>query len=149
MVTQIKLYSVSIFSGEDHRNLILFRWAEGRIPDDEIPRLLINLLTSAALAESEGLTIFSPRGPFADPSFDFLYMFLRAMVEKDVLPEPDEIARFAQKIYTKPGELPLEGTEVNDNFRYAVDIYLSHKANLKNLPPMIIFPDRSYFSTGF
>jgi hypothetical protein len=43
-------------------------------------------------------------------------------------------------------KLPFEGSEIGDYFTYAIKIYLDSKVNLKNIPPMIIFPKLSFFS---
>ena len=134
---------------EFFEKLVLDRWTEGKIPEREVTPLRLNIFASAVLARSEGLTIFSPSGSFADPGFSFLLMFLRTVVNKDGLPEPDEVVRFAENMYTTGSEMPFEGTEIKDIIGYAAGIYLDHKADLKNLSPMIIFPDRSSFPTSF
>jgi len=128
------------------RRLILFKWAEGKIADNEVRRLLLNIITDLFLAANEGLTIFSPTEAFADPNFGYLRLWAKSKKGIELFPVNAEWVRLAETVYKVGTELPKEGTEIGENFLYAVSLYLDNKADMNNLPPMIIFPNRSYFS---
>lgn len=44
-------------------------------------------------------------------------------------------------------DLPTKGTEVGEYLLYAIDLIISKKVDIKSPPAIIVFPDRSYFST--
>jgi hypothetical protein len=128
--------------------LIMYKWADGKIAEREVPKLILNIVTDWFLAGNEGLTIFSPGGSFVDPFFGYIYLYLKKEVRPEVLPLPTEWVRLWEKVNLASKELPYEGTEVGDFFRLATKLYLAKKKDYKKLAPMIIFPDRSYFSAN-
>lgn len=127
--------------------LFFYKWADSKIPEKEIPRLILNIALDWFIAGNEGLTIFSPSGSFADPSFGYLYLWLRRKVNKGLLSPQPGIPDFAEKLITDM-EPPFEGTNLGDYFLHATELYLTRNKDLKNLAPMIIFPDRTYYSPG-
>jgi len=137
--------------------LFLLRWWKVKIkyPIDklpitnkELPRFIRNFTINIFMGESEGLSLFSKQGSLADSSYFYLNSWLRQTVNGNCLPPYDDsVSRMIEAI-TKAWGLPYEGSEVGEYIQYAARLYLDHKADLKNLPPMIIFSDRSYFSTG-
>lgn len=128
--------------------LILMNSTNGKIPDREITRVVRNITTDWLLADSEGLTIFSPSGSFADQAFVYIYSLLRDKVNKKLLPPPFKLSPLFEGLSEDLKALPRGETEIDDYFLYAANIYLDKKADLKKLPPMIIFPDRTYFCPG-
>jgi len=111
------------------------------IPIKELPRFMLNSATDYGLSNGEGLSLFSKNGSFADPQFEHLYYWLRTKVNNDLLPKPGILHLLPKKIAT----CLYEGSEIEDYFLHAIEIYLNSKADLKNIPPMIVFPDLSYF----
>jgi hypothetical protein len=83
-------------------------------------------------ASHDSLTIFSPNGTFVDIGFEYL-------IESLLVP-----------LYRKgrSAELPDESYEVVGYFKYALELY-SRAAYQPPVPPLILFPDKSYFSTAF
>lgn len=57
--------------------LIMYKWSEGQIPEVDIPRVVLNLVTDWYLAANDGVTIFSPSESFADPFFGYLGLWLK------------------------------------------------------------------------
>lgn len=129
------------------KKLFFYKWADSLIAEKEIPRLILNIALDWFIAGNEGLTIFSPGESFADPSFGYLYLWLRRKVDKNLLSSPPGIPDFAEKLITDM-EPPFEGTNLGDYFLYATKLYLARNKDLKKLAPMIIFPDRSYYCPG-
>ena len=127
--------------------LFFYKWADSKITEKEIPRLILNMALDWSIAGNEGLTIFSPGGSFADSSFGYLYLWLRRKVDKNLLSSPPGIPDFAKELITHM-EPPYEGTNLGDYFLYATELYRARSKDLKKLAPMIIFPDRTYFSPG-
>jgi hypothetical protein len=78
------------------------------------------------------LTILAPNGTFVDRGFVYLLESLCALRYKK----------------GRPAELPDEGEEVLEYFKSALELY-SRTASQKPIPPLIIYPDKSHFSTAF
>lgn len=78
------------------------------------------------------LTIFAPNGTFVDRGFEYSFESLvRPLYRKGHSPE-----------------LPDENEEVIGYFKFALELYSG--ANCQTfMPPAIIFPDKSHFSTTF
>lgn len=124
--------------------LITYKWADGKLSDKEISSLLLNIFLDWYLAANEGLTILAPLASYADPSFGYLYFWLRKKVSSDLLRTPDEIKGFDERLFADR-RAPFQDSYLGSFFQYAADIYLARNKDLKLLPPMIIFPDRSYY----
>jgi hypothetical protein len=78
------------------------------------------------------LTIFAPNGTFVDRGFEYSFeSFSRPLYKKGRSPE-----------------LPDENEEVVGYFKFALELY-SGAAGQTPIPPLIIFPDKSHFSTAF
>lgn len=138
--------------------LLLYRWWDFKdkypidklpITNKELPRFIRNFIINFFLGRSEGASIFSKSGSLADPNFSYLYFSLRKIAASDRLPSAAGIIPPILQVLANINEMPYEGSELGDYIHYAATLYIDKKADLKNLPPMIIFPDRSYFSTAF
>lgn len=121
---------------------------KGKITADEFPKLFLNFLIDAFLGSREGLTLFSKNQSLADPMFLFLYFRLQKMVGEDLFPNlkgknPPGV------IFSKDADWPYKASEIDEYFNVAINLFLDHKVELGNPPPLIIFPDKSSFSTGF
>ncbi len=128
--------------------LIIYKWANGKITEKEMPRLILNLALDWITAGNEGLTILSPIGSFADSSFQYLHLWLKRKVNKDLIFTQPEIPEFAKELFMDT-EPPFQGTDLGDYFLFAANLYLAHTKNLNELDPMIIFPDRTYYCPSF
>lgn len=107
-------------------------------------RLFLNLLTDTYLAEVDGLTLFSKNQSFADPWFLFMFIWLGKVADKIGL--PNEVKKcLATTLVLDEAELPYEKTQFGDFMKIALGYYLEHKANFSELPPLIVFPDKSCF----
>jgi hypothetical protein len=128
---------------------LITKSANGKTSDYETFKVVCNMVTDWFLAGSEGLTIFSPSGSFADPHFHYLYSLLRDKVNNARLPPAPKLMPSIEKAVSSykalMTALRARPTEIDEYFLYAADIYFDRKADLKNLPPMIIFPNRTYF----
>jgi len=114
--------------------------------ETKFQRLFLNLLIDAYLAEVDGLTLFSKNQSFADPWFLFMFIWLGKAVANISL--PDEVKeRLAATMLLDGAELPYENTQFGDFMKIALNYYLDHKADFSELPPLIVFPDKSCFST--
>lgn len=138
--------------------LFLLRWRETKIKypieelpitNKELPRFIRNFLINTFLGKSEGVSLFAKNGSLADPAFYYLYDWLRKIVKDDILLAGTEsISRMLEPLIKLPGPA-YEGTEVGAFIDYASSLYLDNKVDLKNLPPLIIFPDKKYYSPAF
>jgi len=126
------------FGGQDEE-------LEGRISAEEIPKLFMNFLVDAFLGSREGLTIFSKNQSIADPMFLFLYFRLQKMVDDGLFPEL-EGKNPAGVVSQEGSDWPYKASKIDEYFRFAVSLLLDHKADLGSPPPLIVFPDKSYFS---
>jgi hypothetical protein len=129
------------------RRLLLYRWAEGQIPEAEILRFILNFSTDRLLAAGEGITIFAPSESFADSMFTYLSLLLKK--ERNVRLSGLVDSPYLNSLLSGADSLLTEGTEVRDYLLYAIDIMIDKKVDLGNLPPTIVFPGPSCFSTRF
>jgi hypothetical protein len=83
-------------------------------------------------ASHDSLTIFTPNGTFVDHGFVYL-------IESLCTPQYKK---------GRSAELPDENDEVIEYFKYALELYL-RAAYQPPVPPLILFPDKLYFSTAF
>lgn len=119
------------------------------LPRSRFPKFFMNLFIETVLAGREGLTLFSPNQSLADSGYKFLdleqgkrvgnRMIYRALAW--MIPDESE--------FSKRQELPYKDTEISEYLRYAANLYTEHGISLKRPAPLIIFPDRSFFSTSF
>lgn len=144
------------FLGEGHeredfdfiRNLLLYKWADNRITDKQVLSLVLNISLDWIIASQDGLTIFSPGGSFADPTFGYLYSWLKARADhRSLAPPPFELPSFA-KTFLIAQEPPFQGTALGDYFLYAADLFLTKKIEPIKPDPMIVFPDQSFYCPG-
>jgi hypothetical protein len=118
---------------------------EGKISANEFPKLFMNFLVDSFLGSREGLTLFSKNQSLADPMFLFLYFRLQKMVDEGLF--PDLAGSNPAGIVSQEGsDWPYKASEIDEYFKFAVSIFLDHKVDLGSPPPLIIFPDKSYFS---
>ena len=126
--------------------LLMYKWADGKVPEREIPGLILNIITGWFLAGNEGLTIFSPSGSFTDPFFNYMNLWLdNDTAQKEISRVSSEWLRLMGTAYPTDKELPGAGPEVVSYFGYASELYLANESDSGRIAPMIIFPDRSYF----
>jgi hypothetical protein len=138
--------------------IFLLRWREAKakypidklpITNKELPRFIRNYFIDFYFGRSEGISIFTKSGSLADPVFDLMYFWLRKNVKDNRLPPEDSsIPRILEPFLEQTGMI-YEGTEVEDFIKYASSLYLENKVDLRTLPPLIIFPDKTYFSLAF
>jgi len=120
---------------------------EGKISADEYPKLFMNFLVDSFLGSREGLTLFSKNQSLADPMFLFLYFRLQRMVDEGLF--PDLAGSNPTGIVSQEGsDWPYKASEIDEYFKFAVSLFLDHKVDLGSPTPLIIFPDKSYFSTN-
>ena len=130
------------------KNLILYKWADNKITDKQVLSLVLNISLDWIIASQDGLTIFSPGGSFADPTFGHLYSWLRARADHKILaPPPFELPSFA-KTHLIDREPPFQGTALGDYFLYAADLFLTRKKEPIKPDPIIVFPDQSFYCPG-
>jgi hypothetical protein len=126
-----------------------FIWTKLSLSESEFPKFFMNFFIDYFLAGREGLTIFSRDQAIADPGYKFLDVRLQKPVgSKSVMLflkwlSPRGIGNM------KDQELPYKSSEIREFLSYAADIYVEHGISLKRPVPLIIFPDRSFFSTIF
>lgn len=113
----------------------------------EFPKFFMNIMIDAYLGTREGLTLFSKDQSLADPLFLFTYIWLE-MEGKSIYPELGGKIPFGIKL-SPDAEMPYQRSDIGDYFNYAIKLFLEHKVDLMNPPPLIIFPDKSPFSTAF
>jgi hypothetical protein len=117
--------------------------------ESEFPAFFLNLIVDYSLSGHEGLTIFSRNQAISDP----LYLFLKARLGKSVANKA--ILSFLSWMFPgelpdpKNQELPYRSSEIREYLDIAVNIYRGNRISLKRPVPLIIFPDRSFFSTSF
>jgi hypothetical protein len=121
---------------------------ESKISMDEFPKLFMNFLVDAFLGAREGLALFSRNQSLADPMFLFMYFRLQKMVDEGLYPDLKGINP-AGIVSSKDTDWPYKASEIDELFRVVVSLFLDHKVDLEAPPPLIVFPDRSYFSTSF
>lgn len=127
------------------RNLILYKWADNKIADKQVLSLILNISLDWVIASRDGLTIFSPVGSFADPTFGYLYTWLKARAGRRIIaPPPFELPAFA-RTPSVDQEPPFQGTALGEYFLYAADLFLAKKKEPIKPDPIILFPDRSFY----
>ena len=119
------------------------------LSESEFPKFFMNFIVDYFLAGPEGLTIFSRDQAIADPGYKFLDIRLqKAIVSKSVI-------LFIKWMFPrgigdlKDPELPYRSSEIREYLSYAASLFVEHRISLKRPVPLIIFPDRSFFSTSF
>jgi hypothetical protein len=122
----------------------------GKLPisEDSFRRLFLNATIETFLIGAEGLTLLAKDQSFADPGFAFMFVWLYKNVGKVPGLQPEEENR-ANKILFADAQMPYEGSQIDEYFSYALKLYLDHNQEIGNLPALVIFPDKSYFSTAF
>jgi len=134
-------------------NLILQRLVGGkedyfrdRLPmsDAKFKRLFMNLIIDAYLTTVHGLTLFTKDQSLADPYFAFFYIWLAKYSDK--IGVPNLIAQeLPPGIKLENAEDPYSGTQIDEYRAVAIKHYLAQKADLAELPPLIIFADKTSF----
>jgi len=119
------------------------------LSESELPKFFMNFVINYYLAGLEGLTIFSRDQAIADPGYKFLDVRLqKTVVSKSVI-------LFSKWMFPrgigdlKNPELPYRSSEIREYLSYAASLFVEHRISLKRPTPLIIFPDRSFFSTSF
>jgi hypothetical protein len=115
---------------------------------DKFPKFFMNIIIDFSLTLFDGLALFSKDQSFADQGFLFLYIWQQKMAAKSIGPDLNKKSPSEVEIF-KGAEIPYGASEIGDYFNYAIKLFLDHKVDLGNPPPLIIFPDKSYFSTSF
>lgn len=138
------LISYQFMGGQEDylKNKLSLTWSE-------FPKFFMNFIIDYYLAGREGLTIFFRDQSLADPGYKFLDVRLQKKVGsksvirylKWLLPRGVE--------FLKDQELPYKSSEIGEYLSYAASLFVEHRINLKHPTPLIIFPDRSFFSTSF
>lgn len=119
------------------------------ISESEFPKFFMNFFIDYFLAGLEGLTIFSRDQAIADPGYKFLDVRLQKPVGSK------SVAHFLKWMFPQGisdlegQELPYRSSEISEYLSYAADLFVGHGISLKRPVPLIIFPDRSFFSTRF
>lgn len=121
---------------------------ESKISLDEFPNLFMNFFVDAYLGAREGLTLFSKDQSLADPMFLFLYFRLQKMIGEGLFPGLKGMNP-AGVVSSKDADWPYKASEIDEHFKVVVSLFLDHKVDLGAPPPLIVFLDRSYFSTSF
>jgi len=124
-------------------NIFIQRMAGGKedylkdklgLPEDQFARLFKNLIIDAYLASVEGVTLLAPDQSYADPFFIAMQVWLAKSKNENLFPS---------------AEMPYKGTQIEDYIQFALKLYSDHNVALAELPPLIIFPNRSHFGTCF
>lgn len=119
------------------------------ISESEFPKFFMNLIIDIYLAGIEGLTIFASDQAIADPG----YMFLDIKSQKKVISK--SVLHFIKWMFPRGivdlenPELPYRSSKIREYLRYAVSLFDENRISLKQPVPLIIFPDKSFFSTSF
>ena len=119
------------------------------LTESEFPAFFMNFIVDYFLSGREGLTIFSRNQAIADP----LYLFMKVRLGKSFAKSP--LVRFLSWMFPKgpPSpegqELPFRSTEIREYFDVAASIYAKNGISVRRPVPLIVFPDRSFFSVSF
>jgi hypothetical protein len=120
---------------------------DSKISLEEFPKLFMNFFIDAFLGTREGLALFSKNQSLADPMFLFMYFRLQKMIDEGLFPGLKGMNP-AGVVSSKDADWPYKTSEIDEYFRFVVSLFLDHKVDLEAPPPLIVFPDRSYFSTS-
>jgi hypothetical protein len=103
---------------------------------------------SALSGMDEDITIFYPTGTSCTLSHNYIYHLLKTEYNKLIVPRAyQEPSRYLGRT---GGAIPgTRNEEMKSYYRYAIELFLRSGVDLRKLPPLIIFPDKSYFSTAF
>ena len=120
---------------------------EGKISPREFPKLFMNFFVDS-FGSQESLTLFSKDQSLVDALFLLFYFRLTKMVGEGLFPclkgkVPEGL------ISLEGGDWPYRGTEIDDYFVRAINLYIDNNVDLANPTPLIVFPDKSYFSSSF
>lgn len=135
-------------------NLFIQRFVGGKedffrdklpMPEEKFKRLFMNFLIDSFLAGTDGLTLFSRNQSLADSCFLFLYIWLGKAADKTSLPFMTNES-LPIGIHLEGADDPHAKTEIGDYMGIALKYFLDHKVDLSELPPLIVFPDKSCFS---
>jgi hypothetical protein len=107
-----------------------------------------NCQISAEFGMDEKLTIFCTTGTSCARSYNYVYYLLKTEYNKSIVsPLYQASSRYLGKSHgATPG---TRAEEMKLYYVYAIELYLKSGVDLRELPPLIIFPDKSYFSTAF
>ena len=119
------------------------------LSSSEFPKFFMNLFIDYYLAGSEGLTLFAKDQALADPGYKFLDLQQGKKVGNKLFFRSLEWMFPRGEEYPQIAELPFKGTEISEYLSYAVRLYIEHGIKLRHPRPLIIFPDRSFFSSSF
>lgn len=117
-----------------------------RLPlsDAKFKCLFMNLIVDAYLTKVEGLTLFAKDQPLADPYFAFFDIWLAKNSGKIGLPN---LLEQDLPIGFRIGEAedPYVNTQIDEYRALAFKLYLEQKSDITELPPLIVFPDKTIF----
>jgi len=116
--------------------------------ENKFRTLFQNIFIDSYLGEVEGLTVFTKNQSFADPWFLLMHIWLGKATKKNNNSVLDKDSRAMVKAF-KNAEMPYKDTQVGNYLNFALEIYFGHKVKISEMSPLIIFPDKSYFSTCF
>jgi hypothetical protein len=134
-------------------NLYLQRFVGGQedyfrdkfpMTEEKFNKLFLNFFVDTYLAGTDGLTLFTENQSLADPLFLFMYMWLGKSAGKYGLP-PMAPESFPMGINFSGADDPYAETQISDYMVIAAKHFLEHKADFSELPPLILFPDKSRF----
>jgi len=119
------------------------------LSSSEFPKFFMNLFIDYYLAGREGLTLFARDQALADPGYKFIDLLQGRKVGNKLFLRSLEwmFPRGAEDLETI--ELPYKDTEIAEYLSYAARLYIENRIKLRHPVPLIIFPDRSFFSTCF
>lgn len=89
--------------------------------------------------QKDFLTIFASNGVFVDRNFAYVDNILESMQEKTEIPAD----------LPWDHEVAFAGTDLEDYFRFSLSLYAKYGKPPVHRSPLIVFPDRSWFSTDF
>ena len=97
------------------------------------------------MARTDGLTLFSENQSLADSCFLFFYIWLAKSAGTPDMPfmTPDSLSI---GIRLEGADDPFANTQIPEYMGIALRYFLDRGIDLSELPPLIVFPDRSCFS---
>jgi len=111
----------------------------------KLKKLFLNLNIESSLARTDGLTLFSENQSLADSCFLFFYIWLGKLARTPNTPPlaPDGLS---VGIQLEGADDPFANTRIGEFMGIALKYFMDRGINLSELPPLIIFPDKTCFS---
>jgi hypothetical protein len=115
------------------------------LSEAEFKRLFLNLQIEAYMVSTDGLTMFSENQALADPYFLFFRLWLAKLAGKTII-NPKASESLPMGLSIKGADDPFAKTQIGDYMGIALKYFVDQKVDLSELPPLIIFPDKTCFS---